>query len=40
MNRNFAGFYHDPPLWVGSVPADLNVEPPMDLSQFTDQNPC
>ena len=37
MNRDLAGFYHDPPLWVGSVPTiELNREPPTDFSQFRD----
>jgi hypothetical protein len=35
MNRNIAGFYHDPPLWVGSVPTGLDQDPPQDLGQFT-----
>jgi hypothetical protein len=35
MNRNLAGFYHDPPLWVGSVPTGMDQDPPQDLSQFT-----
>jgi hypothetical protein len=30
-----AGFYHDPPLWVGTVPVDFSSKPPaVDVSQF------
>lgn len=36
MQREASGFYHDPPLWIGSSPINYGVEEPVNFGSFRD----
>jgi hypothetical protein len=36
VNKDIAGFYHDPPLWIGNSPVDMRSQDPPDFKAFSE----